>query len=209
MSPTIWSSAVFCYSVEVVAQEVWAAGRASGGSRDRGFERVRAVEALAPRNRLQGLLDRHEGRLRRLAYGLLTDKGRVDDVLQESFVRAYRKLPARFESEGHEAAWLYRIVYRCCLNELRSARRRRETPLGIDFDDRSTSAPEPIESLALVEALRQLPYDQRAVLLLVDLFGFDYEAAAAVLRSKRGTVAWRLNAARTSLRHLLEEGYGE
>lgn len=205
LRPTIWPVAVFFCLVEVVAHEVWAAGRVTPSSGDSSFERASALKAVSPRNRFDGLLERHEGRLRRLAYGLLTDKGRVDDVLQEAFVRAYRKLPARFESERHEAAWLYRIVYRCCLNELRATRRRRETASVIELDDRPALVPEPIESMLLAEALRQLPPDQRAVLLLVDLFGFDYETAAAVLHSARGTIAWRLNIARTRLRHLLEE----
>ena len=176
-------------------------GRARDGlsGRDVAFERARAVEALSPRNRFQGLMERHESRLRRLAYGVLADKSRVDDVLQEAFIRAYRKLPDRFESERQEAAWLCRIVYRCALNELRSARRRRETQLAAD-EEQATTREEPSESLWVADALAELPPDQRAVVLLVDLLGFDYQTAASVLRAPRGTIAWRLNAARTHLR---------
>lgn len=174
--------------------------------RDVAFERARAVEALSPRNRFQGLMERHEPRLRRLAYGVLADKSRVDDVLQEAFIRAYRKLPDRFESERQEAAWLYRIVYRCCLNELRSTRRRRETSPAAD-DDQPAAIDEPSGSLWVADALAKLPADQRAAVLLVDLLGFDYETAASVLRAPRGTIAWRLNVARTRLREmLLSEG---
>lgn len=176
--------------------------------RDARFEQARAAEALSPRSRFQGLIERHEGRLRRLAFGVLTDKGRVDDVLQEAFIRAYRKLPDRFESERHEAAWLYRIVYRCCLNELRSARRRRDLPSEPDVDLAAVSA-EPSESIWIAGALAALPADQRAVVLLVDLLGFDYESAASVLRAPRGTIAWRLNVARARLRELLEEDRGD
>lgn len=175
--------------------------------RDVRFEQARAAEALSPRARFQGLVERHEGRLRRLAYGVLADKSRVDDVLQEAFIRAYRKLPDRFESERQEAAWLYRIVYRCCLNELRSARRRRDLPAEPDVEVAATST-EPSESMWVAGALAELPADQRAVVLLVDLLGFDYEAAALVLRAPRGTVAWRLNVARSRLRELLGEECG-
>ena len=176
--------------------------------RDAAFERARVVDALSPRNRFQGLIERHEAKLRRLAYGILADKSRIDDVLQEAFIRAYRKLPERFESERQEAAWLYRIVYRCCLNELRSTRRRRETPVAAD-EDRPAAIDEPSESLWVADALALLPADQRAAVLLVDLLGFDYETAATVLRAPRGTIAWRLNAARNRLRETLLSGEHE
>jgi len=181
--------------------------RDSAAGRDVAFDRARAVEALSPRNRFQGLLERHEARLRRLAYGMLADKSRIDDVLQEAFIRAYRKLPDRFESERQEAAWLYRIVYRGCLNELRSTRRRRESPAPVE-EDSAAPVREPSESMWVADVLAELPADQRAVVLLVDLLGFDYETAASVLRAPRGTIAWRLSAARARLREMLlsEEG---
>ena len=79
-------------------------------SRDDAHARLAALEAAAKPRRFETLLQRHESRLRRVAYGMLAHPSRVDDVLQEALVRAYRKLPVRFETEQHEAAWLYRIV---------------------------------------------------------------------------------------------------
>lgn len=200
---------MFCSSVEAVAYEAWAGGWARRAEKsDATFEHLRAVEAVSPRSRFQGLIERHEPRLRRLAFGVLTDKSRVDDVLQEAFIRAFRKLPDRFENERQEAAWLYRIVYRCCLNELRSTRRRREMPAPVD-EEQAAPAGEPSDSLWVASALAALPADQRAVVLLVDLLGFDYETAASILRAPRGTIAWRLNVARSRLRDVLgEEGEG-
>ena len=188
---------MFCSSVEAVAGVEWA-----GGKRDAAFERARAAEAISIENRFRGLLERHETRLRRVAYAMLADPNRVEDVLQEAFVRAYRKLPARFESERQESAWLYRIVYRCCLNEIRSNRRRRETP---GFAAGLATTDELSESLVVVRALAALALPERAVVLLVDLIGFDYETAATVLGVPRGTVAWRLSVARSRLRAVLGE----
>ena len=172
--------------------------------RDAAYERVRAAEAISLENRFRALLERHEGRLRRVAYGMLADPARVDDVLQEAFIRAYRKLPRRFESERQEAAWLYRIVYRCCLNELRARSRRPETP-GLAAAE---GAGELSSSLAAVTLLAELAPAERAVLLLVDLIGFDYETTAAALRVPRGTVAWRLSVARSRLRAALTQTGG-
>jgi RNA polymerase sigma-70 factor, ECF subfamily len=179
------------------------------GKRDAAFERARAAEAISGRNRFEDLLERHEARLRRVAFGMLVDPSRVDDVLQEAFIRAYRKLPARFASEKQEAAWLYRIVYRCCLNEIRSSGRRRETP-GLDHNAEVAASEDLADSLALMAALGELAPDVRAVVLLVDFIGFDYETAASVLGIPRGTVAWRLSVARSGLRALLlDSGAGD
>jgi len=172
------------------------------GKRDAAFERARAAEAISIENRFRGLLERHEARLRRVAYAMLADPGRVEDVLQDAFVRAYRKLPSRFENERQEAAWLYRIVYRCCLNEIRSKRRRLQTS-GLDAD--LSVIDDLSESHVVVQALAALAPAERAVVLLVDLIGFDYETAASALGIPRGTVAWRLSVARSRLRAALSE----
>ena len=161
--------------------------------------RVRDLEAVSHRRRFESLLERHEARLRRVAFGMLGDSHRVDDVLQDAFVRAYRKLPARFESAQQESAWIYRIVHRTCLNELRSRRRRPESP-GLPADVQASNE----DSLAVAAALGELSVDARAVVLLVDLIGLDYETAASALRIPRGTVASRLNSARTKLKEILD-----
>jgi RNA polymerase sigma-70 factor (ECF subfamily) len=158
-----------------------------------------AREALSPRRRFENLLDRHESRLRRVAFGMLGDPHRVDDVLQEAFIKAYRHLPDSFPSTGAESAWLYRIVHRCCLDELRTRRRRPESPGLPDVPARDV----PEASLAVAAALATLPPDLRAVVLLVDVVGLDYETTAAVLHVPRGTVASRLSNARSRLQEVL------
>ena len=163
------------------------------------------VAALSPRRRFENLLDRHGARLRRVAFGMLADSDRVDDVLQEAYLKAFRRMPSRFENERMEAAWLYRIVYRCCLDELRGRRRRRETP-GLVEEVLATHDEDAVESLAVAAALAELRPDARAVVLLVSVIGLDYETAAAALRIPRGTVASRLNAARAQLREALLRG---
>jgi RNA polymerase sigma-70 factor (ECF subfamily) len=177
-----------------VTAEPW-----TSGTLDDAHARLRALEAAAKPRRFEMLLERHEARLRRVAYGMLADPARVDDVLQEALFKAYRKLPVHFESEHHEAAWLYRIVHRCCLNELRARRRRRET-IGVPDHASGETSETTLASVAVAAALAELPPDSRAVVLLVDLIGLDYETAGAALHIPRGTVASRLNTARASLR---------
>ena len=174
--------------VAAAREDAWHAARA-------------AREAVAPRRRFENLLDRHESRLRRVAYGMLGDAHRVDDVLQDAFLKAYRSLPDRFDNERVESAWLYRIVHRCCLDELRRRKRRPEVVGILEY---VPSRDDQDGSLGIAGALARLAPQSRAVVLLVDLIGLDYDTAALALKVPRGTVASRLNAARTQLREVLD-----
>jgi RNA polymerase sigma-70 factor, ECF subfamily len=163
--------------------------------------------AVAPgsEHRFERIVQRHHARLRRVATGILGGPDRVDDVLQDAYLKAYRRLPRRFSNEAHESAWLYRIVFRCCLDELRRTGRRREQP-GASAEH-LRAAEDRVERLDVDRAFRRLSVEDRSVLLLVDLVGLDYEAAARVLKIKRGTVASRLNHARRRFRDaLVHEG---
>ena len=71
--------------------------------------------------------------LRALAYRLLGDRDRMDDALQEAYVKAFRALP-RFQRRAKVGTWLYRIVYNTCLDELRKARRTAAEPLDENVD---------------------------------------------------------------------------
>jgi RNA polymerase sigma-70 factor (ECF subfamily) len=152
---------------------------------------------------LEGLIARHDARLRRFAAAVLVDRGSVDDVLQDAYVRAYLRGPARFDGPAHEAGWLHRVVYRCCVDELRRRGRRREVAL-----DEAQPAFGPHDLTPADEVWRGLSDRDRAVLLLVDVAGLDYGTAARVLRLSRGTVASRLNAARARLRRRIDDERG-
>jgi len=164
------------------------------------------VQLPAPHERatpFERLVRRHHQRLRRFASALLVDRGRVDDVLQEAYIKTYRSDPT-FASEAHELAWLHRVVYRCCIDELRRAKRSRETPVA-DIVELGTVVADPLRRTIADEAWRDLSDRDRAVLLLVDVAGFDYGAAARILRVPRGTVASRLSFARDRLRRRMED----
>jgi RNA polymerase sigma-70 factor (ECF subfamily) len=88
------------------------------------FVRVE-VDPPTDRARFEQMLDRHHRRLRKVVAGVIADPDRVDDVLQEAYYNAYRKLPRAFANEAHESTWLYRVVYRCCLNEPEAAAARK------------------------------------------------------------------------------------
>ncbi len=145
----------------------------------------------------------YDAGLRALAYRLLGDRQRMDDALQEAYVKAFRMLPA-FRGDSAAGTWLYRIAYNACLDELR--RSRRVVPL-----DSLREEPDPRPGVAealsqrstLADALAELAPQDRAAVLLVDAQGFDYQSAADVLGVPVGTIASRLNRARAALRRAL------
>jgi RNA polymerase sigma-70 factor (ECF subfamily) len=153
------------------------------------------------------LIKHYDPGLRSLAYRILGDRDRMDDALQEAYVKAFRGLP-RFRGHAKLGTWLYRIVYNACLDELKRPSRRQDIPYE-DVDDAPAAWTDPGEAVArrgeLGAALARLAPEERAAVLLVDAQGFDYRAAAEVLGIPEGTVASRLNRARRELRRALAE----
>jgi RNA polymerase sigma-70 factor (ECF subfamily) len=154
------------------------------------------------------LVRRHDDRLRGLAYKLLGgDVHRMDDALQDSYVRAYRALPT-FRRDADLGSWLYRIVYNACIDELRRAKRH-AVPHDPSTLDPASGQPGPERQVtaadATVRALAALPDDQRITVVLVDGEGFDNQTAARILGVAPGTIGSRLSRARNALRHALAE----
>jgi len=178
------------------------------GAVQRPMEIDPAVLARARRGdqRAFALLVRHyDDGLRALAYRLLGDRDRMDDALQEAYVRAFRALPS-FRGDSAVGTWLYRIAYNACIDELR--RERQVVPLE-SVRERPDPRPGPGELLPvrrlLADALAALPAPDRAAVLLVDAQGFDYRSAAEILGVPEGTVASRLNRTRAVLRRFLSD----
>ena len=160
------------------------------------------ARAAAGDDRAFGALVRHYDRpLRMLTSRLLRDRQRMDDVLQEAYLRAYKAL-AQFRGGARPATWLYRIVYNTCLKDMR--RHERAETAHVDIlevwaDPGSARGEAGTGHIALDRALAGLPVDQRAIVLIVDADGFDHVNAAAVFGVATGTIASRLARARALL----------
>ena len=138
-------------------------------------------------------------RLVRLAYRMLGSVADAEDVVQDACARW---LVAGPEAVREPAAYLRTIVMRLCLNQLRSARRRRETYIGPwlpepIFDPDDADSPDDI-TLPLMIALERLSPLERAAFLLHDMFGMEFAAVAEAIG--RAPATCRKLASRARLR---------
>src|SRR6202035_575038 len=79
------------------------------------------------------LVVRHSGKLLRLAFRITGNEADAEDVVQEAFLRGYRKLES-FESRSDFGTWIYRIAVRCALNKIGNARFDENNRVGEDSD---------------------------------------------------------------------------
>lgn len=158
------------------------------------------------REAFAALVRHYDGGLRALAYRLLRDRDRMDDALQETYIRAFRGLP-RFRGRSRVGTWLYRIAYNACLDELARGAKVVHLPLA-ELAEPADPGPAVADTVAwrrdLAAALADLSPADRAAVLMVDAHGFGYRDAGEVLGVPEGTVASRLNRARAALRRALE-----
>lgn len=134
-------------------------------------------------------------RLVRLAYRMLGSVADAEDVVQDAYLRW---LATNQDAVRQPAAFLRTIVTRLCLNELKSARRRREVYIGPSLPDPivDTEEPDSVDdiTLPLMIALERLSPLERAAFLLHDVFGMGFDDVASVI--DRETAACRKLASR-------------
>jgi RNA polymerase sigma factor (sigma-70 family) len=166
------------------------------------------------------------------AFRLTLDEDDANDLVQETYLKAYRFFDY-FEQGTNAKAWLFRILKNSFINDFR---RKSKQPAKVDYSEiEGYYNSEEVESDAdaggsttdmraqvtqeligdeVARALNSLPIDFRTVIILCDLEGFTYEEMAKILDIPIGTVRSRLHRARQSLkdklgRYARSMGYGD
>ena len=150
-------------------------------------------------------------KLRRYARALTGDAALADDLVQDSLERAWSRFHL-WRPGSNIRAWMFTIMHNCYANTVRRAKHRpRVVPLEEWGGDAQIGpAQEKATELRQVgEALRQLPEEQRAVVLLVGLEEHTYAEAAKILGIPLGTVMSRLSRGRERLRNLVTNTSGD
>ena len=173
----------------------------------------------------QELVRRHEKKIYNLAYKIMGNKEDASDVLQETFLQAFKKLPG-FKSKAKFSTWLYRIAVNICLMRKRKQKKIKTVSLDVPIltkqedeirrelrDDWSKSPLASLESeevkRALSNAIDSLPQEYRTVFLLRGVNGFSNEEVANALKISVPAVKSRLHRARLFLRDKLSEYFKE
>ncbi|MGD8751500.1 MAG: sigma-70 family RNA polymerase sigma factor [Anaerolineales bacterium] len=167
-------------------------------------------------------VEAYSGYIFRLGLKMLRNEQDAEDVLQETFIKAYRYLP-EFEGRSKLSTWLYRIA----TNEALMLIRRRRDLLSVDAPYQDTQElQEPLQIVDwcclpegelmsdeardyLDKAVGELSDALRVVFILRDIDGLSTRDTAEVLDLSESAVKTRLSRARLQLRELLTQYYGE
>jgi RNA polymerase sigma-70 factor (ECF subfamily) len=156
------------------------------------------------------LYRKYKSRLYRTALAVTGDRGAAEEILQDAFVRAYAAM-GRADGSVSLSPWLHRIVVNLSCNWIK---RNRQWLLTLDtwLDRLAVPAVSPeyaAETIELGEIVREalagLGFNQRAVLVLFYMQGFNLSEIAYILDCPVGTVKSRLHYACKTLRKTLEE----
>lgn len=166
------------------------------------------------------LLLLHQKKVYNLCLRMSANPDDALDLSQEAFLRAWRSL-GQYQFEASFSTWLFRLTSNICIDFLRRKKRRQETSLTENYDDRDEGAelsipdanPLPEQQaitnetkIELARAMEQLAPDHREILQLRVVEDLPYEQIADILGVRVGTVKSRLARARLSLRKILKAG---
>ena len=160
----------------------------------------------------------HVNALQTFAYHLTYNQEDADDLVQETYMKAYRFID-KYDEGTNAKAWLFKILKNAYINEYR---KRVKQPTKVDYeeivayhdtdDDHITGYSDLREEIFLhmmgdevTAAINSLPIDFRTVILLCDIEGFTYEEIASIIDVPIGTVRSRLFRARNLLKERLTD----
>lgn len=141
----------------------------------------------------------------------------VEDLAQEVFIKVYRNL-SKFNEESSLYTWIYRITMNTCIDQIKKEKKityintyvdTEDGEIEMQFEDESQRLDEIMESKlkreSLIKAIKTLPEEQRALIVLRDIRQFKYMEIAEMLKLNLGTVKSKINRARQSLKEALEK----
>jgi RNA polymerase sigma-70 factor (ECF subfamily) len=202
MAENVKSPAGFCFDEDLALVE-----SCKGGGDAAAFEQ---------------LVKRHGAKLFRIAQHITHNREAAEDVVQDTFLKAFRNLD-KFRGNSRFSTWLTRIAVNESLMKLRKQRSNREESLDADFRNEENGgafevadwAPNPEELYSgselrniLRSELQELPSSLRVVFVLRDIEGLSTEQTAEVLDSTPVAIKARLWRARIKLRERLTKYFG-
>ncbi len=188
----------------------------TGESRERTDEELILAIQTGQSDVLGVLVNRWEQPLHRFVYRMLPRKEDVQDVVQETFLRVLDKAD-RFKQGSRFSTWMYQIALNLCRDRQRRTRRWSllvsenaeindevlAEPVGRRHDPADSAVRNEIGG-AVLEALKEIPANQREVLILKEFEGLKFREIAQVLDCPESTVKSRMYGGLTGLKQVLE-----
>lgn len=156
---------------------------------------------------IRDLLEQHTASVFRMARSVVRDPALAEDVVQETFIKAWQNAAA-YRGDVPIRNWLLRIAHNVAVSTLRAIRDQATDPSLIPDPAATGSPPDTIavDRLTLLEALDSLDVTSRAVVVLREVEDLSYDEIAQVLDLSLPTVKTRLFRARARLRDVAKEG---
>lgn len=138
--------------------------------------------------------------LRRVAWNIVRSPEELDDVMQESYEKAFRSIRS-FEGRASMKTWLHAICYRTAIDHVNTQSRRRHESDGRlhDIADRGSTAQAATDRMEIEDSLAALAPEQRVLLLLTAGLGYSVDETAEIMGLPRGTVASRVRRAKRAM----------
>ena len=167
----------------------------------------------------RGLVEKYQQRVYTMVYGMLRNQEDARDITQDAFVKAYNNLDS-FRLESSFYTWLYRIAMNLAIDVTRRRKRRPtaefDEAIGAKENDGQLSEVHQTQNPGkaferkqlygrIMDAVEELPEDQRQVILLRELEGLSYKQISEILGVAEGTIMSRLFYARKRLQKTLAD----
>lgn len=167
----------------------------------------------------RGIVERYQGRIYSVVYGMLRNPEDSKEVAQEAFVKAYQKL-STFRLESKFYTWLCRIAINLSIDLLRKRKRRDHSEFDEGIGARDSSGeildmynndrPDKLLERSelhtkIIQEVEKLPAEQKQAIVLREIDGLSYREISEIMNIPEGTVMSRLFYARKKLQEALAE----
>ena len=171
-------------------------------------------------NAFEEIVKMYEKRICQTIYFMVKDDSIVEDIAQEVFIKIYKNL-SKFNEQSSLYTWIYRITMNACYDEIKKEQKIKTFSTYIEVDDHEEEVEiedetQDVENIIenkfdkqmLIKAIKNLPSESRALIVLRDIRGFSYWEISDMLKLKLGTVKSKISRARFALKNELEkQGY--
>ncbi len=161
-------------------------------------------QCLAGRkNAFEELVRRHQHVVFNLSLSLMKSRDRAEDLAQETFLQAFRKL-ARYDPRYSFRNWILTICVNLGKNRWRASSRRKRTMEAYAREREGTAGPPEEPATDIAKHLQEIPEKLRVPLVLKHVEGLSYEEVAHILRIGTSAAKMRVKRGRDALLHLLQ-----